>query len=105
MLSLETTGLWLPSKSPKSIDLLKAIVGFPADGFLLSELGVKLGVDPATLRGSWSGLTKVVRRVTDDDDAALFWWEAEAGGDDSIGYLSPEAYRAIRRAFRMPVDF
>ena len=85
--------------SPKTVEVIRQIVDFPATGFRMDELAAKVGVEPGSMRGSWAGLTKVSRRVLGDPNAALIWWtELE---ETWRGRVSAMTHRSFRKALEI----
>ncbi len=83
--------------SPKTIEVIRKIIEFPVTGFKLEELEANLGSEPGGLKGSWTGLTKVSRRVLGDTDAALIWWTKLEDGSFS-GRISSMTHRSFHKA-------
>lgn len=81
----------------RSKEVVRHIVSYPVEGFVLSDLEAKMQTHPGGLRGCWTGITKVTRRVLDNDKALLIWWSENDVGVIE-GRLSPTTYRSLRRA-------
>lgn len=88
------------SFTDKTKDFIRQIVSFPEDGFRLSDLAERVGVDPSKMRGMWGGITRVTRRLVDNDDVSLFSWTEDPDGEYR-GRLSPMTYRSFRKTLGM----
>jgi hypothetical protein len=82
--------------SDRTKEVIRQIVAFPEAGFLMSDLEKKVGVGPGQLKGSWTGITKVTRRILGDDEALLIWW-TEGKNSEWHGRISPMTYRSFRK--------
>jgi len=81
----------------RSKDVMRQIVSYPVEGFVLSDLEAKMQTHPGGLRGCWTGITKVTRRVLENEHALLIWWSENDVGVVE-GRLSSTAYRSLRKA-------
>lgn len=81
----------------RSKEVIRQIVSYPVEGFALSDLEAKMQTHPGGLRGCWTGVTKVTRRVLDNDEALLIWWSENDVGVLE-GRLSSTTYRSLRKA-------
>jgi hypothetical protein len=81
----------------KTVDVIRQIAQAPVSGFKLTSLEKKADVESGGLRGSWTGLTKVSRRILGDPDATLIWWtELEDG--TWHGRVSVMTHNSFRKA-------
>lgn len=81
----------------RSKDVIRQIVSYPVEGFVLSDLEAKMQSHPGGLRGCWTGITKVTRRVLENEHALLIWWSENDVGIVE-GRLSSMTYRSLRKA-------
>lgn len=81
----------------KTVDVIRQIAQSPVSGFKLTTLEKKANVESGGFRGSWTGLTKVSRRILGDPDATLIWWtELEDGSWQ--GRVSAMTHNSLRKA-------
>ena len=65
-----------------------------ADGFDMNQLAHRLKRAPSELRGIWTGLTRVTRRVMGDPEGYLLHWVTRADGT-YFGRLHPQTFEAF----------
>ena len=81
--------------SEKTIDVLREIIEFPVAGFGLSELEERCDAESTGLKGCWTGLTRVTRRILEDPEAMLIDWSA-FGDDSDRGRVSAATHASLR---------
>lgn len=83
----------------KTGDLIRHLVNAPEDGFYVPEIAAQMGVAPGKLGGSWSGITKVTRRLLGADAG---WIEWKQRGDGSWhGRMSPVTRDSFRKVLNI----
>lgn len=95
-LSVKQAQKTFSSFSDRTKEIVRWIVTRPASGFELLDLEKNFEVQANGLKGSWTGITKVTRRVLGDDEARLIWWTENEDGKWR-GRLSPMTHRSFRR--------
>ena len=96
-LGIQAARAFLQGCGEKTILAIGLIVE-SGDSFSIAKIAADMGVDAASLRGVWAGLTKRVRTITGDPEAALIAWEPQSEDDDYIGRMMPVTREAFRRA-------
>lgn len=78
-------------------DILKFIANSKKPSFLLPDL--EKAMNSKSLKGSWTGLTKVTRRILGDPDASLIWWEESDGVH--TGTISSMTHTSLKKQFKL----
>lgn len=95
LLSVQDAKLFLNNCSPKTRQILQAIVDHDGD-FMGSDITALIGCEMADLRGAWAGLTKRLRTVTKDPEAKLLNWFKR--GEDWHGIMAAQTVASMRIA-------
>lgn len=84
------------SCSERTQEVVRFIAENPEEGFRLPDLEAAMEVEAGGLKGSWTGITKVCRRILGDENANLIWWSTDSDGV-ARGRFSAYTRRSFRK--------
>ena len=83
--------------SAKPRTVIKLFAQAEASGITLLTIASVLEIQPQSLRGVWSGMTKVTRRITREPTAELIAWTPLEQEGNYTGLLHPITWQSFRR--------